>query len=71
MAAGSASELEYHLLLAYDLGLLDQDGYRSLSGEVAQIRKMIVSLARRLTASGGRIGHPGGTSNDVTGSRGS
>ncbi len=32
IAAGSASELEYHLLLAHDLNLLQKPDYERLSG---------------------------------------
>lgn len=31
IAMGSAAELEYHLLLSHDLGMLDDDSYEKLS----------------------------------------
>jgi four helix bundle protein len=44
IAMGSASELEYHLLLAYDLGLLEEGEYLCLNDEVTQIKRMLSSL---------------------------
>lgn len=39
IALGSASELEYHLLLARDLDLLKSSDYQSLSSEAAEVEK--------------------------------
>ena len=39
-AAGSASEVEYHLLLARDLGYLPSDAYERLAGYTGEIRRM-------------------------------
>jgi four helix bundle protein len=50
MALGSASELEYHLLLAHDLELLKALDYERLSGEVIEIKRMLASLIHKLTA---------------------
>src|SRR5215471_21399694 len=36
-AMGSASELEYHILLAYDLGILPQTKFRDLSINIVEI----------------------------------
>jgi four helix bundle protein len=44
IAAGSASEVEYHFLLAGDLGFLDDDQYRSLDAAVVEIKRMLASL---------------------------
>jgi four helix bundle protein len=44
IAAGSASEVEYHFLLARDLGLLHDDQYRSLDAAVVEIKRMLASL---------------------------
>ena len=41
IAAGSASEVEYELLLAKDTGYLTQKQYDSLSKEIIEIRSMI------------------------------
>ena len=48
IAAGSASELEYHLLLARDLNFIDDGQYRPLSNEVGEIKHMLASLARKV-----------------------
>ncbi|WP_221028833.1 four helix bundle protein [Actomonas aquatica] len=45
---GSASETEYHLLLARDLGFLEAGAHESLADEVGQIKRMLGSLFRRL-----------------------
>lgn len=37
IAAGSASELEYHLLLAKELGLLDAQSHSNLTDQTVQI----------------------------------
>ncbi len=50
MAMGSASELEYHLLLSHDLKVLPSADYSHLSGEVTEVKRMLVSLIRRLKA---------------------
>lgn len=45
ISSGSASELEYQLLLARDLGYLEQMRYSQLSASIVAIRKMINSFA--------------------------
>jgi len=45
---GSASELEYHLLLAHDLGLLDNPEHERLIGEVTEVKRMLTSFVRSL-----------------------
>jgi four helix bundle protein len=44
IAAGSASELEYHFLLARDLGFLKEDQYKCLDLAVVEIKRMLASL---------------------------
>jgi four helix bundle protein len=44
MATGSASELEYHILLAHDLNVLDEAAYKSLDDKVVEVKKMLGSL---------------------------
>ena len=48
IALGSASELQYHLLLAHDLHLLDNAPYEQLTADVQEIKKMLTSLIKRL-----------------------
>jgi len=48
IAMGSASELEYHLLLAHALGYLDDTTHTSLETQVIEIKRMLTGLLRRL-----------------------
>lgn len=48
MAAGSASEVEYHLLLARDLELLKTADYKRISDEVVEVKRMLASLMHKL-----------------------
>jgi four helix bundle protein len=50
MAAGSASEVEYQLLLARDLELLKTAGCERLSQEVVEVKRMLSSLMQKLRA---------------------
>ena len=50
IAVGSASELEYHLLLARDLQLIGSSDYRRLSNEAVEVKRMLASLMQRLRA---------------------
>ena len=49
MAAASASETDYHLLLARDLGYLKPDNWAEYAGEAQRLQRMLNSLARRLS----------------------
>ncbi|MEN6452447.1 MAG: four helix bundle protein [Thermoguttaceae bacterium] len=48
IAAGSASELEYHLLLARDLAFLGDSDWCDLSDAVCEVKRMLASLLRRV-----------------------
>jgi|SRR5580658_1976923 four helix bundle protein len=48
IAAGSASELDYELLLAKDLAYLTKPDYARIAGELSRIRKMLSSLLRKV-----------------------
>jgi four helix bundle protein len=52
MAFGSAAEVEYQLLLAKDLGYLNDPNYQSLQDKIAEIKRMLASLIKRLTPDG-------------------
>ena len=52
IALGSASELEYHLLLAADLGNLERSAYAQMDTEVTGVKRMIAGLLKRLKADG-------------------
>lgn len=48
IAMGSASELEYELLLAHDLHWMAEDDYHKISADLISIRKMLNSLIQTL-----------------------
>jgi len=50
VAAGSASELEYHILLANDLGLLEARQYEHLTAAVTEVKRMLASFIQKLKA---------------------
>ena len=44
IAAGSAAELEYQLLVARDLGYLPESEYTKLNSNLAEVGRMLISL---------------------------
>ena len=50
IALGSASELEYHLLLAHELSFLKPHDYEHLTREVTEIKRMLTSFIKSLRA---------------------
>ena len=48
IACGSASELEYHLLLARDLGYLPPADYLSAQKQLLEMKRMLVALTRKV-----------------------
>jgi four helix bundle protein len=50
IAAGSASELEYHFLLARDLQFLAAENCEKLNSSVVEVKKMLASLMRKIEA---------------------
>jgi four helix bundle protein len=50
IAAGSASEVEYHLLLAHDLNYLNQAEYAQLDAEVNELKRMLTAFIHKLKA---------------------
>lgn len=50
MARGSASELEYHLLLAKDLHLLEIADHDKLAEQTTEIKRMLTALIPKLNA---------------------
>jgi four helix bundle protein len=44
MAMGSASEVEYHFLLARDLNYLDAKTHKNLTSQVEEVKRMLSSL---------------------------
>jgi four helix bundle protein len=47
---GSVSELQYHLLLAHDLGFLPTDLYTQLEHDVSEVKRMLYSFIQKLIA---------------------
>jgi four helix bundle protein len=52
IAMGSASELEYHLLLAKDLNFLSGEKHSQLEEDVVEVKKMLASYILQLKADG-------------------
>jgi four helix bundle protein len=50
IAAGSACEVEYHLLLAKDLGYLSASEHSKLNDQVCEIKRMLGSFISKLIA---------------------
>jgi four helix bundle protein len=50
MSIGSASELDYHLLLAKDLNFITPSDYEQLASVVSEVKRMLASFIRTLTA---------------------
>jgi len=49
IAAGSASEAEYHLLLSCDLGFLERSVYIEQDRKINEIKRMLNSFIQKLT----------------------
>jgi four helix bundle protein len=50
VACGSASELEYHFLLARGLAFLSDLDYQKLNHGVVEVKRMLASWARKVEA---------------------
>ncbi len=48
ISLGSASELEYELLLAHELGFLDSNIHEELTQRTIEVKRMLASLIRKL-----------------------
>lgn len=48
IAMGSGSELEYQLILAHDLGLIDKLQHNKLSNELIETKRMLNSFLQKL-----------------------
>jgi four helix bundle protein len=49
IAMGSASELQYHLLLAHELDFLKPQTYERLNSQVIEVKRMLTGLITQLT----------------------
>jgi four helix bundle protein len=52
IATGSASELEYQLLLSRDLGFLPDENHRALADSVIEVKRMLTGFIKKLKADG-------------------
>ena len=52
IAAGSASEVEYQLILVRDLHYMQDEKYRELDEQVNEVKRMLNSFIQKLTAHG-------------------
>ena len=50
IAMGSASELEYHVLLARDLKLIKSQDYAELTQRTIEVKRMLTALIQKLKA---------------------
>ena len=50
IAAGSASELEYHFGLAKDLGFLSDEEYKKLDQSAVEVKRMLAGLVKKVEA---------------------
>jgi four helix bundle protein len=50
IASGSASKLDYHLLLARDLEYLPDEDYRRLDHRLGEARRMLTALLQKVSA---------------------
>ena len=50
IAMGSASELEYQILLSKDLEYIKEDVYKELSDKIIEVKKMLTSFIKKLNA---------------------
>ena len=48
LAVASANEVQYHLILARDLGMLPSAAYARLEARADEVKKMLVGLLRRI-----------------------
>ncbi len=51
IAMGSASELEYHLLLAHDLVFLNTEEHQTLSTKTQEVKRMLSTFINKLRSS--------------------
>lgn len=50
IAMASASELEYLLLLACELGMISSDAYQRLASQVTEVKRMLAGLIKKVSS---------------------
>ena len=48
IAVGSAGEVEYHLLLAHDLGFMDDPTHQRLEREALEVKRMLIAFVQKV-----------------------
>ena len=48
IAMGSASELEYHLLLVHDLNMLNPEAYQQLNEQTCEVKRMLAAFIGKI-----------------------
>ncbi|HEX8567017.1 MAG TPA: four helix bundle protein [Pyrinomonadaceae bacterium] len=48
IAMGSANELDYHFLLARDVGYIDSNAYQDMNNQISEIKRMLASLHQKV-----------------------
>ena len=48
IAMGSASETEYHLILAFDLGYIDELTFQKVNSDLIEVKQMLAGLIKKL-----------------------
>ena len=56
IAGGSASELEYHLILAHDLGYIDDKAYPELDSAINEIKRMLNGFEKTVQSNARKSG---------------
>lgn len=64
IAMGSASELEYQLLLAHDLGFMEKTNHEQFSDRIREIKRMLASFLQTLRQKTPEFSTPRSPSND-------
>jgi four helix bundle protein len=55
IAMGSASELQYHLLLAHELEFLGGNSYYQLNAQLIEVKRMLAGLIAQLTGKASKL----------------
>ena len=54
ISCGSSNELEYHILLAKDLGYISDSDYQAAQQKLLELKRMLVALTRKVSSDRGR-----------------
>ena len=65
IAMASASELEYLLLLASELGMISRDPYHGLASQVTEVKRMLAGLIKKVRSDAGSFAANGSTAKSL------